>query len=97
MTVNRKSLRVCAKGHSYYKSSDCPVCPVCEKELKPETGFLSALSAPARRALEREGITTLTRLSKFSETEILKFHGMGPGSLPRLRLLLKAEGLKFKK
>jgi len=56
MTSSNKSLRTCAKGHKYYKSSDCPTCPICEKELKPATGFLSILSAPARRALENNGI-----------------------------------------
>ena len=92
-----KSLRTCPKGHKYYKSSDCPVCPFCEREKKPKDGFLSLLGAPARRALENKGITTLKKLSKFSEKEILKLHGMGPGSIPKLRSALKAERLKFKK
>lgn len=30
--VAKKTLRTCKKGHRYYKSSDCPVCPACEKE-----------------------------------------------------------------
>ncbi|ULT55043.1 RNA polymerase alpha subunit C-terminal domain-containing protein [Neobacillus drentensis] len=96
MTSSTKSLRTCAKGHKYYKSSDCPTCPICEKELKPATGFLSILSAPARRALENNGITSLQQLSTYSENEILEFHGMGPGSLPKLRTALKEKGLFFK-
>ncbi len=28
------TLRVCPKGHKYYKSSDCPTCPVCESHRK---------------------------------------------------------------
>lgn len=96
MTTTRKSLRLCNKGHKYYKSTDCPTCPICEQELKPESGFLSVLSAPARRALENNGITTLQQLSNHSEAEILKFHGMGPGSLPKLRSSLQAGGLSFK-
>jgi predicted RecB family nuclease len=90
------TLRICKNGHKYYKSSDCPTCPVCEAERKPETGFLSLLSAPARRALENNGIKTLRKLASHSEKEILAFHGMGPGSLPKLRNALKNAGLAFK-
>jgi hypothetical protein len=96
MTTSKKSLRICNKGHKYYKSSDCPTCPICEQELKPDNGFLSVLSAPARRALENNGITTLRQLSNYSEVEILHFHGMGPGSLPKLRTALQTNGLSFK-
>jgi DNA-directed RNA polymerase alpha subunit len=97
MTVTKKNLRTCEKGHPYYKSSDCPTCPICEQEKKPATGFLSTLSAPARRALENAGITTLDQLAAYSEKDILKFHGMGPASLPTLREALKAVGLSFRK
>lgn len=97
MAASNKALRTCDKGHEYYKSSDCPTCPTCEQERKPDTGFLSLLSAPARRALENNGITSLQQLSNFSEKDILKFHGMGPASLPKLRASLEAEGLSFKK
>ncbi len=90
-----KTLKTCSKGHKFYKSSDCPVCPVCEAERKPESGFLADMSAPARRALEHEGITTLNELSKWSEREILKLHGIGPSSMPGLKKALKASGLEF--
>lgn len=96
MTTAKKNLRTCDKGHEYYKSSDCPTCPTCEQERKPESGFLSLLSAPARRALESNGITSLEQLANFSQKEIMKFHGMGPASLPKLRAALEAEGLSFK-
>jgi DNA-directed RNA polymerase alpha subunit len=91
-----KTLRTCDKGHQYYKSSDCPSCPICEQERKPDSGFLARLSAPARRALETNGITTLQKLSQFSEKDILKYHGMGPASLPKLKAALEEEGLSFK-
>jgi DNA-directed RNA polymerase alpha subunit len=91
-----KTLQICPKGHKFYKSSDCPTCPTCEADNRPETGFLSKLSNPARRALEAEGITTLTELAKYSEREILKLHGMGPRSMPTLREALMDEGLSFK-
>jgi predicted RecB family nuclease len=91
-----KNLRVCSKGHTYYKSSSCPVCPICEKENIPDNEFLSLISAPARRALENAGIKTLNRLAKSSESEILKLHGMGPSTIPKLRTVLKSNGLSFK-
>jgi Bacterial RNA polymerase, alpha chain C terminal domain len=96
MVASKKELKVCRKGHTYYKSSDCPTCPICENERKPDNGFLSLLVAPARRALEREGIKTRVQLSKYSEEEILKLHGMGPGSLPKLRAALKEQKLAFR-
>jgi predicted RecB family nuclease len=97
MATLKKELRTCSKGHRYYKSTDCPTCPICEEERKPSFGFLSLLGAPARRALENHNVTTLEQLSKYSEVEILKFHGMGKASLPKLREALKAEGMSFKK
>jgi DNA-directed RNA polymerase alpha subunit len=96
MSNNEKQKRVCPNGHSYYKSSDCPVCPICENKRQPHNEFLNALSAPARRALENAGITTLAKLSKKTEKEILSLHGMGPGSIPVLKKALKEKGLKLK-
>ncbi|WP_054957339.1 RNA polymerase alpha subunit C-terminal domain-containing protein [Paenibacillus dakarensis] len=95
MSNSDRERRTCNKGHTYFKSSDCPTCPICEQERQPGSGFLSNLSAPARRALEREGITSLQELSKYSEKEILQFHGMGPASLPKLRTALSEQGLSF--
>lgn len=89
-------LKICENGHQFYKSSDCPTCPQCERERKPEEGFLSLLAAPARRALENNGITTLKQLSKFTEKEILKFHGMGKSSIPKLKQALKECRLALK-
>jgi predicted RecB family nuclease len=96
MAPEEKTLKICPKGHKFYKSSDCPTCPTCEAENKPETGFLSKLSNPARNALTAEGITTLTELARYTEREILKIHGMGPASMPTLRQELKDAGLSFK-
>lgn len=92
-----KNKRTCLKGHTYYKTSDCRVCPVCEQERKPVTGFLSELSAPARRALENKGITTVQQLSACTKKEILSLHGMGPASIPKLTNALSKAGLSFKK
>jgi hypothetical protein len=95
--ATKKTLKICPKGHRYYKSSDCPTCPVCEVEKKPASGFLSLLAAPARRALENNNIKTLLQLSKHSEKEILSFHGMGKSALPKLKKALHEKGLSFKK
>ncbi len=91
-----KNRRFCSNGHVYYKSSTCPVCPICEKARKPDEEFLSAIVAPARRALENAGITTLNQLSKMSELDVLKLHGMGPATIPKLRSTLKLKGLSFR-
>ncbi|WP_031311458.1 RNA polymerase alpha subunit C-terminal domain-containing protein [Alkalihalophilus marmarensis] len=91
-----KKIKVCEKGHEFVKSSDCPSCPICEKENKPDSGFLSKLSSPARSALLHEGIDTLTKLSTYTEKEILKLHGVGPASLPTMRASLVEAGLSFK-
>lgn len=93
---NKGTLKVCKLGHKFYKSSDCPVCPSCEKLRKKETNVFSVLSAPARRALEKEGISSLKILSGYSEKKLLALHGFGPSSLPPLKSLLDSKGLKFK-
>lgn len=91
-----KNLRTCPNGHQYYKSSDCPTCPICEQLRKPANGFMTNLSAPARRALENNGITTLKKLASHTENHILSFHGMGPASMPTLRKALAEAGMTFK-
>jgi hypothetical protein len=91
-----KSIRICPQGHRYEKSSDCPVCPICERERAPGSGFLAGLSAPARRALEGEGLITLAKLARKREAEVLALHGIGPSSMPKLRAALSKAGLGFK-
>jgi predicted RecB family nuclease len=88
-------LKTCENGHTFYKSSDCPVCPVCEAARKPKDHFLSQIAAPARRALENHGITSLQELAVFSEQEVLGWHGMGKSTLPKLHKLLAEAGLTF--
>ncbi len=92
-----KNRKVCANGHVFYKSSDCPTCPVCEAAKKPITGFLALLSGPARRALENANITTAAQLANKTEAEILQLHGMGKATIPILRSVLKSNKLLFKK
>ena len=54
------------------------------------------ISNPAKRALAKAGIDSLSKLSKFTEREILKLHGIGPSAMPILREALKAVGKTFK-
>lgn len=92
-----KKAHTCRYGHQFLKSSDCPVCPVCEKKKADKTGIFSSCSAPARRALESRKINSLNKLSGYREAEILSWHGIGPASLPALKKMLLLAGLRFKK
>jgi len=95
--VRTPTLKTCALGHQFYKSSECPICPLCEKQKKPLEEFLGRIGAPARRALEQQGIQTLKQLAKYSERELLALHGVGSKAVGLLRTLLKDQGLRFKK
>jgi predicted RecB family nuclease len=91
-----KRRRTCPRGHVFQKSSGCPTCPKCEAARRPAQGFLAGLAAPARRALEGAGLTTLGKLARRSEAQVRELHGMGPNALARLRAYLEEEGLEFK-
>jgi predicted RecB family nuclease len=91
----KKNLKTCKNGHQFFKSSDCPTCPICEEARKPKDNFLSLIGAPARRALENNGITTLEQLSKYGEKEVLNMHGIGKSTIPKLQKLLLDKGLSF--
>jgi uncharacterized protein YdhG (YjbR/CyaY superfamily) len=93
----KKKPKTCKNGHPFTKTSDCPVCPICAKESKVKTGFMSTLSAPAQRALENAGIKTIKQLAKYSEADILSLHGLGKSSIPKLKTALTEVGLDFKK
>lgn len=64
--------------------------------VEKEKTFLAELGSPARRALENNSIRTLQQLAKYSEGEILKFHGIGKTTIPILQKALKEKGLSFK-
>jgi DNA-directed RNA polymerase alpha subunit len=53
------------------------------------------LAQPAQRALASAGIESLEQLSRFSEAEIRKLHGVGPNALEKLRQVLNARGMSF--
>lgn len=96
-TATPKNRRTCPEGHVYFKSSDCPVCPVCEQNKVPEADFMAAISAPARRALEHAEIKTLKQLAARSEAELSAMHGMGPKVIGILKNILQANKLQFRK
>ena len=50
---------------------------------------------PARSALAEAGITRLGQLTKISEKELLKLHGVGPKATRLLREALAIRGLSF--
>ena len=96
MSKGAKTQRTCPNGHKYWKSSDCPTCPRCEELRLKDQYFIPKLSAPAKRALEGAGITSVKELSRRREGDVMKLHGMGPASLPHMRAALKDAGLTFK-
>lgn len=90
------SKRTCPEGHVYYKSSDCPVCPICGKENKNDAAFYALLAAPARRALQRLNIVSYEDLIQYSYVELSKEHGMGPKAMQILQKHLSDLDMNFK-
>lgn len=60
-----------------------------------DSDFPTGLSAPARRALIGAGYLRIEQLTRASEAEIKKLHGIGPNALNQLRRALEAKGLSF--
>ena len=92
----KRQRKVCENGHVFYKTPGCNSCPRCEAARRPEDGFMSRLAAPARRALEGAGLTSLARLARMREEQVAALHGTGPNAMKKLRASLKKEGLRFK-
>lgn len=86
----------CVNGHIFEKTSQCPVCPICEKLKNTQGFFIANLAAPARRALENEKINSLEILTQYSEKDLLKLHGIGKSSIPLIVAQLAAQGLTLK-
>ncbi len=68
-----------------------------QQQDEPVTDFLAGLSAPARRALQNNGIKTVKDLSKLTEAEVLQLHGIGKTAIPVLQKALKEKRLSFRK
>ncbi len=58
-------------------------------------GFPPGIAQPALRALAGAGYTSLEQLSKVSEEDLSKLHGMGPKAIGIIRAALKARGRSF--
>ena len=57
---------------------------------------LPKISAPAQRALQSAGITSLKQLTEVSEAELLQLHGMGPNAVGKLQEALTVQGLSLR-
>ena len=64
---------------------------------KTSDGIFAGLGNPAKRALANAGVNSLQKLSSYTEKEVLKWHGLGPSSIPVLKKLLEEKSLSFKK
>lgn len=71
--------------------------PICTEHHVSENKFLSGIIAkPARRALEKEKIDSLTKLSDYSENELMKLHGFGKNTVLKLKNYLEENNFSFK-
>ena len=71
---------------------------MCPPGHPEKDDFLKGITAnPARKALEKEKIDSLEKLSEYSEDEIAQLHGFGKNTMNRLKLHMKEHQLSFKK
>ncbi|WP_291939504.1 hypothetical protein [Chryseobacterium sp.] len=61
-----------------------------------EEFLYGVIAIPARRALEKEKIDSLEKLSDYSEKEILQMHGFGKNTMERLKNYMKENQFFFK-
>ena len=62
----------------------------------PNAGAFPPIGGPALRALARAGVRSLAELSRWSERDLLRLHGMGPKGVRLLGEALAARGSRFK-
>ncbi|MBS4196227.1 DNA-binding protein [Bacillus sp. FJAT-49870] len=60
-----------------------------------EFDSLKGIAKPARRALAGAGYERLEQLTKVTEAELLRLHGMGPRAIEQIRQALAEKGLSF--
>jgi len=60
-----------------------------------QSDFPPKLSAPAQRALAGAGYTRLEQLTRVTEADLKKLHGMGPKAIGQLRQALADAGWDF--
>ena len=66
-----------------------------KSKKKQESDLPAKMGAPAERALANAGIKNLKQLTKYSESEIKRLHGVGPHAIGKLRRALAEKGLSF--
>lgn len=70
---------------------------ICVVNHVVENDFLRGIIAmPARRALEKEKIDSLEKLSGYSEKEIMQMHGFGKNAMEKLKNYMKENNVSFK-
>ena len=75
----------------------------CDPKMKAQFDYsrlsksFSGIAKPARRALVNNGVFTTGDLAKRTREEVAAFHGVGPSVLPKLDVILWADGLEFRK
>ncbi len=70
---------------------------VCIVNHVVEGDFLRGIIAmPARRALEKEKIDSLEKLSDYSEKEIMQLHGFGKNAMQKLKIYMNENHVSFK-
>ncbi|KQS92873.1 hypothetical protein ASG21_10685 [Chryseobacterium sp. Leaf394] len=71
--------------------------PFCSDCHEVSGDFLKGVVAmPARRALQKEKIDSLEKLSDYTEKEILQFHGFGKNSVEKLKIYMNHHHFSFK-
>jgi hypothetical protein len=65
-----------------------------KKQVDPDA-LPPGMPQPAVRALEGAGYTQLSQLTRITEGELLKLHGVGPKAMRILREALAAAGMSF--
>lgn len=71
--------------------------PICTDRHVVLDNFLEGIiSIPARRALEKEKIDSLEKLSDYSENEILQLHGFGKNAIEKLKNYMEENNFFFK-
>ena len=66
-----------------------------QQKVEQGSDLPGKLAQPARRALAAAGVQRLEQLTRFSEAEVMQWHGIGPNALKQLRSALEARGLSF--
>ncbi|MBW8523635.1 hypothetical protein K0U91_12725 [Chryseobacterium chendengshani] len=71
--------------------------PICTDHHAIQDNFLHGILAmPAKRALEKEKIDSLEKLSGYTENEILQLHGFSKNTMVKLKAYMQENHFSFK-